>query len=98
MVFQRPNLFPTLSIFDNVVSGLRMNGVKKKDFLLEAAEAALRQAALWDSVKYRLRSPAVSLSGANNNASASHGPSRSSPRSCCSMSRAQHWTAGFRPH
>jgi phosphate transport system ATP-binding protein len=63
MVFQRPNLFPTLSIFDNVVSGLRMNGVKKKDFLLEAAEAALRQAALWDSVKYRLRSPAVSLSG-----------------------------------
>jgi phosphate transport system ATP-binding protein len=63
MVFQRPNLFPTLSIFDNVVSGLRMNGVKKKDFLLEAAEAALRQAALWDSVKNRLGSPAVRLSG-----------------------------------
>ena len=63
MVFQRPNLFPTLSIFDNVVSGLRMNGVKKKDFLLEAAEASLRQAALWDSVKNRLGSPAVRLSG-----------------------------------
>ncbi len=63
MVFQRPNLFPTLSIFDNVVSGLRMNGVKKKDFLLEAAEAALRQAALWDSVKNRLGLPAVRLSG-----------------------------------
>jgi phosphate transport system ATP-binding protein len=63
MVFQRPNLFPTLSIFDNVVSGLRMNGVKKREFLLEAAEAALRQAALWDSVKNRLGLPAVRLSG-----------------------------------
>jgi len=59
MVFQRPNLFPTLSIFDNVVSGLRINGVKKREFLLEAAEAALRQAALWDSVKNRLGLPAV---------------------------------------
>ena len=63
MVFQRPNLFPTLSIFDNVVAGLRMNGVKKREFLLEAAEAALRQAALWDSVKNRLGLPAVRLSG-----------------------------------
>jgi phosphate transport system ATP-binding protein len=63
MVFQRPNLFPTLSIFDNVVSGLRMNGVKKREFLLEAAEAALRQAALWDAVKNRLALPAVRLSG-----------------------------------
>jgi phosphate transport system ATP-binding protein len=63
MVFQRPNLFPTLSIFDNVVAGLRMNGVKKRDFLLEAAEAALRQAALWTSVKDRLGLPAVRLSG-----------------------------------
>jgi phosphate transport system ATP-binding protein len=63
MVFQRPNLFPTLSIFDNVVSGLRMNGVKKHGFLVEAAEAALRQAALWDSVKNRLQMTAVRLSG-----------------------------------
>ena len=63
MVFQRPNLFPTLSIFDNVVAGLRMNGVKKRAFLVEAAEAALRQAALWDTVKDRLRAPAVRLSG-----------------------------------
>ena len=63
MVFQRPNLFPTLSIFDNVVAGLRMNGVRKREFLLEAAEAALRQAALWDSVKNRLGLPAVRLSG-----------------------------------
>jgi len=63
MVFQRPNLFPTLSIFDNVVSGLRMNGVKKRAFLMEAAEAALHQAALWDSVKNRLHLPAIRLSG-----------------------------------
>jgi len=63
MVFQRPNLFPTLSIFDNVVAGLRMNGVKKREFLREAAEAALRQAALWNSVKDRLGLPAVRLSG-----------------------------------
>jgi phosphate transport system ATP-binding protein len=63
MVFQRPNPFPTMNILDNTVAGLRMNGVKKKAFLLEAAEAALRQAALWDAVKDRLRSPAVSLSG-----------------------------------
>jgi phosphate transport system ATP-binding protein len=63
MVFQRPNLFPTLSIFDNVVAGLRMNGVRKREFLREAAEAALRQAALWDSVKNRLGLPAVRLSG-----------------------------------
>jgi phosphate transport system ATP-binding protein len=63
MVFQRPNPFPTMNILDNTVAGLRMNGVKKKAFLLEAAEAALRQAALWDSVKDRLRAPAISLSG-----------------------------------
>jgi phosphate transport system ATP-binding protein len=63
MVFQRPNLFPTLSIFDNVVAGLRINGVRKREFLREAAEAALRQAALWDSVKGRLGLPAIRLSG-----------------------------------
>jgi phosphate transport system ATP-binding protein len=63
MVFQRPNPFPTMHILDNTVAGLKMNGVRKKAFLLEAAEAALRQAALWDEVKDRLRTPAISLSG-----------------------------------
>jgi phosphate transport system ATP-binding protein len=63
MVFQRPNLFPTKTIFDNAVAGLRLNGVKKRQFLQEAAEASLRQAALWDSVKDRLNTPAISLSG-----------------------------------
>ncbi len=50
MVFQRPNPFPTMSIYDNAVSGLRFNGVKKKAMLDEAAEASLRSAALWESV------------------------------------------------
>jgi len=63
MVFQRPNPFPTMSIFDNVVSGLRFNGVRSKTLLAEAGEAALRQSALWDIVKDRLREPAVRLSG-----------------------------------
>jgi phosphate transport system ATP-binding protein len=63
MVFQRPNPFPTMSIFDNVVAGLRLNGVRNRALLTEAAEAALHQAALWDLVKDRLRSPAVRLSG-----------------------------------
>lgn len=63
MVFQRPNPFPTMSIFDNVVSGLRMNGIRKKSLLHEAAEHALHSAALWDLVKDRLNQPAVKLSG-----------------------------------
>ena len=63
MVFQRPNPFPTMSIFDNVVAGLRLNGVRSKAILREAAEAALHHAALWDLVKDRLHSPAVRLSG-----------------------------------
>jgi phosphate transport system ATP-binding protein len=63
MVFQRPNPFPTMSIFDNVVAGLRFNGVRSKVLLAEAGEAALRHAALWDIVKDRLREPAIRLSG-----------------------------------
>jgi phosphate transport system ATP-binding protein len=63
MVFQRPNPFPTMSIFDNVVSGLRFNGVRKKEFLQDAAEHALTSAALWEDVKDRLDQPAIRLSG-----------------------------------
>ncbi len=63
MVFQRPNPFPTMSIFDNVVAGLRLNGIRSKKILQEAAEAALHHAALWDLVKDRLHAPAVRLSG-----------------------------------
>jgi phosphate transport system ATP-binding protein len=63
MVFQRANPFPTMSIYDNVVSGLRLNGVRRKAVLAEAAESALVHADLWDLVKDRLRAPAVRLSG-----------------------------------
>lgn len=63
MVFQRPNPFPTMSIYDNAVAGLKFNGVRKKALLDEAAESALIAAALWDSVRDRLKSHASTLSG-----------------------------------
>ena len=63
MVFQRPNVFPTMSIYENVVSGLRFAGIRKKDLLNEAAESALIASALWDEVRHRMRKPATSLSG-----------------------------------
>ena len=63
MVFQRPTPFPTMSIFENVVAGLRLVGVRDRDRLREVAERSLRQAALWDEVKDRLNEPAVGLSG-----------------------------------
>jgi len=61
MVFQRANPFPTMTIFDNVVAGLKLNGVRGDYPAL--VEKSLRQAALWDEVKDRLRQSAVSLSG-----------------------------------
>ncbi len=63
MVFQRPNPFPTMTIFDNVVAGLRLNGVKKKAQLAEVAERSLRSANLWEEVKDRLDKPGAGLSG-----------------------------------
>ncbi|MGA3145992.1 MAG: phosphate ABC transporter ATP-binding protein PstB [Acidimicrobiales bacterium] len=63
MVFQRPNPFPTMSIYENAVAGLRFNGVRKKALLDEAAESALIAAALWDSVRDRLKTHASTLSG-----------------------------------
>jgi phosphate transport system ATP-binding protein len=63
MVFQRPNPFPTMSIFDNVISGLRLNGLRKKSVLTNAAERALRAANLWNEVKDRLGRPGAGLSG-----------------------------------
>ncbi len=63
MVFQRPNPFPAMSIYDNVISGLRLAGVRNKKRHRETAEHALRQAALWDIVKDRLHQPATRLSG-----------------------------------
>ena len=63
MVFQKANPFPTMSVFDNVVAGLRLSGVRERSVLDEAAERALRQAALWDEVKDQLGKSGVSLSG-----------------------------------
>jgi phosphate transport system ATP-binding protein len=63
MVFQRPNPFPTMSIYENAVAGLKFNGVRKKALLDEAAESALIAAALWDSVRDRLKASASTLSG-----------------------------------
>lgn len=63
MVFQRPNPFPTMSIYENVVSGLRLNGIRQRSLLDEAAEAALRGAALWDSVQHKLKASVRALSG-----------------------------------
>lgn len=64
MVFQRPNPFPTLSIFDNVAAGLKLNGGSNgRADLAERVERSLRQSALWDEVKDRLKSSATSLSG-----------------------------------
>jgi len=63
MVFQKPNPFPTMSIRDNVVSGLRLNGVKDKNVLDKTAEESLKKAALWDEVKNDLNKSGMSLSG-----------------------------------
>jgi phosphate transport system ATP-binding protein len=63
MVFQRPNPFPTMSIFDNVVSGLRLTGRHSRSELEDVAERCLRQAALWDEVKDKLKENGMSLSG-----------------------------------
>ncbi len=63
MVFQRPNPFPTMSIFDNVAAGMRLNGQKNKKVLEERVEKSLRGANLWNEVKDRLAKPGAGLSG-----------------------------------
>jgi len=62
MVFQKPNPFPTMSIYDNVAAGLRLNGVKDKKILDEIVEDSLKMAYVWDGVKDSLKKPAVELS------------------------------------
>src|SRR6478672_2167089 len=63
MVFQKSNPFPTMSIGENVVVGLRLNGVSDRKFLNERLEQSLRMAALWDEVKDDLHKSGTSLSG-----------------------------------
>ncbi|MFP4472651.1 MAG: phosphate ABC transporter ATP-binding protein PstB [Candidatus Omnitrophota bacterium] len=62
MVFQKPNPFPK-SIFENIAYGLRINGIKNRDYITEKVEQSLKDAALWDEVKDRLQENALSLSG-----------------------------------
>lgn len=62
MVFQRPNPFP-MSIYDNVAYGPRIHGIRRRSVLNEIVERSLRQAALWDEVKDKLRQSALALSG-----------------------------------
>jgi phosphate transport system ATP-binding protein len=62
MVFQKPNPFPTMSVFDNVAAGLRLTGARGGD-LRDRVERSLRAAGLWDEVKDRLETPGIGLSG-----------------------------------
>ena len=63
MVFQKPNPFPTMTVFDNVAAGVRLGGVRDRAILNERVERALHAAALWDEVKDRLAKPGAGLSG-----------------------------------
>ncbi len=63
MVFQKPNPFPTMSIYDNVAAGLRLNGVKDRKTLDGVVERSLRMAFLWDEVKDDLEKSGVAISG-----------------------------------
>ncbi|WP_067475404.1 phosphate ABC transporter ATP-binding protein PstB [Actinomadura hibisca] len=63
MVFQRPNPFPTMSIYDNVAAGLKLNGVRGKSRLDDIVEESLQGANLWNEVKDRLGKPGAGLSG-----------------------------------
>ena len=63
MVFQKPNPFPTMSIFENVAAGIRLGGQKAKGDLTEIVERSLQRAALWDEVKDNLKQAGIALSG-----------------------------------
>ncbi|MHB8657201.1 MAG: phosphate ABC transporter ATP-binding protein PstB [Solirubrobacteraceae bacterium] len=63
MVFQKPNPFPTMSIFDNVAAGIRLSGAGRGANVRERVHKALRAVGLWEEVKNRLNSPGVGLSG-----------------------------------
>jgi phosphate transport system ATP-binding protein len=63
MIFQKPNPFPTMSILDNVVAGLRLNGIRDRARLENIARDCLKKAALWDEVKEVLHNSGASLSG-----------------------------------
>lgn len=63
MVFQKPNVFPSMSIYDNVASGYRLNGIRDRRLIAEKVDRSLKMAAIWDEVKDDLQKPGTSLSG-----------------------------------
>jgi phosphate transport system ATP-binding protein len=63
MVFQKPNVFPSMSIHDNVASGYRLNGIRDHQLIAEKVQKSLKDAALWEEVKDKLKQPGTSLSG-----------------------------------
>ncbi len=63
MVFQKPNPFPTMSIYDNVAAGLKLNGVRDRGVINDIVEGCLKMVYLWDEVKADLKKPGMSLSG-----------------------------------
>ncbi len=63
MVFQKPNPFPTMSIYDNVAAGLKLNGVKDKKIIDQIVQGCLEMVYLWDEVKHDLKKPGMSISG-----------------------------------
>jgi phosphate transport system ATP-binding protein len=63
MVFQKPQPFPSMSIYDNVAAGLRLNGIRRRSDVSQIVEKSLRDSALWDEVKDKLHAPGTSLSG-----------------------------------
>lgn len=63
MVFQKPNPFPTMSIYDNVAAGLKLNGIRDKKLIDDIVRESLENAALWEEVKSELSKPGIGLSG-----------------------------------
>ena len=63
MVFQKPNPFPTMSIYDNVAAGLKLNGIRDKKLIDDVVRESLEGAALWEEVKSELTKPGIGLSG-----------------------------------
>ena len=63
MVFQKPNPFPTMSVYDNVAAGLKLNGVKDRRLINDIVKESLKSAALWDEVENELDKPGIGLSG-----------------------------------
>jgi phosphate transport system ATP-binding protein len=95
MVFQKPNPFPK-SIYENVAYGLRVNGVRDRDFIDARVEESLKLAALWEEVKDRLDQSGLSLSGGQQQRCASPGPWPWNPR-CCSWTSLPRLSTPSRP-